>query len=289
MTERKLHKPDWLKQRLSITEHLGNVRTAIRDLNLHTVCSEALCPNRNRCFNDGQATFLLMGDICTRNCRFCAVKHGVPESLDDSEPERVAQAAVDMKLNYVVVTSVTRDDIADGGASQFAQTIREIHRILPDVGIEVLIPDFCGQAGAIQNVLDEKPDVLNHNVETIPRLYGDIRPEADFKRSVGILKFAKEYSNSLTKSGFMVGLGETKEEVFELMNDLKSADIDIITIGQYLQPSQNHYPIERFVTPEEFDEYVHFGERELGISKVLAGPLVRSSYKAYEVWKALLA
>ena len=279
-------KPAWLRQHLVATAELGGVRRTLEELGLHTVCTEAKCPNRNRCFASGQATFLIMGDVCTRNCRFCAIKSGKPEPLDPTEPQRVAQAARKLNLRYVVVTSVTRDDLPDGGAEHFAETIRAIRREVPTARVEVLTPDFGGDKDALDVVFAAGPDVFNHNVETVPRLYPAVRPQADYRRSLEVLSYAKK-QGMLTKSGFMVGLGETKDEVFALLKDLRNAGVDIITIGQYLQPSPGHIAVDRFVPPAEFEEYSRFGEEELGFAKVFAGPLVRSSFMAQDIWEKI--
>ncbi|MCD6532366.1 lipoyl synthase [bacterium] len=279
-------KPQWLRQHLVATAELGGVRRTLEKLGLYTVCTEAKCPNRNRCFASGQATFLIMGDACTRNCRFCAIKSGKPEPLDPTEPQRVAQAARELNLRYVVVTSVTRDDLPDGGAEHFAETIRAIRREVPTARVEVLTPDFGGDKDALDVVFAAAPDVFNHNVETVPRLYPQVRPQADYRRSLEVLSYAKK-QGMLTKSGFMVGLGETKDEVFALLKDLRDAGVDIITIGQYLQPSPGHIAVDRFVPPAEFEEYSRFGEEELGFAKVFAGPLVRSSFMAQDIWEKI--
>ncbi len=280
-----VRKPDWLKWKMSATSNLGDVRRVLKNLSLHTVCEEAHCPNRNLCYSNGQATFLIMGDVCSRNCRFCAISNGDVAPLDASEPHRVADAAEKMKLKYIVITSVTRDDLSDGGAAHFAETIRQIRQKLPNSGIEVLTPDFIGDRDAIETVLAQKPDVFNHNVETVPRLYPLARPQANYQRSLMVLNFAGQNSDCIIKSGFMVGLGETDDEIFMLLHDLKDADVNIITIGQYLQPSPQHLPVHRFVRPEKFDEYAEYGENVLGFDKVFAGPLVRSSFMAEDIWK----
>ncbi len=226
-----------------------------------------------------------MGNVCTRNCRFCAIANGKVTSLDADEPRRVADAAQKMNLKYVVVTSVTRDDIPDGGAAHFAETIRQIREKLPDAGIEVLTPDFLGNRDAIETVLSERPDVFNHNVETVPRLYPLARPQANYQRSLMILNYASKHSNSIIKSGFMVGLGETDDEIFSLLRDLKNTGVDVVTIGQYLQPSPEHLPVERFVHPKNFEKYAEFGESVLNFKRVFAGPLVRSSFMASDIWE----
>ena len=279
------HKPDWFKRKFSATVDLGNVRKILGELKLHTVCTEAKCPNRNRCFSSGQATFLIMGDICTRNCRFCAIAHGKCKPLDSDEPRRVAEAVEKLNLKYAVITSVTRDDLPDGGAKHFARTILEIRRIMPNTGIEVLTPDFLGDKKSLDIVMEARPNVFNHNVETIPRLYPLARPQADFKRSLDVLRYVSQNSDAIVKSGFMVGLGESKKEVFNLLEILRENNVDVVTIGQYLQPTPSHLPVDRFVHPDEFEEYSDYGEKKLGFKKVFSAPLVRSSFIAQEIWQ----
>jgi len=252
-------------------------------LSLHTVCESARCPNRQECFSSGTATFMILGDICTRNCTFCAVKHGKPMVPDPREPEHIVTAISEMKLSYVVLTCVTRDDLPDGGASHFARTLETIHSYDPNIKVEVLISDLRGSTSALRTVVNVAPAVLNHNIETVPRLYKEVRPQADYGRSLEVLRCAKNHSSSLlTKSGLMVGLGETKDEIIEAMSDLRKVDCDLLTIGQYLQPSRRHHHVARYVTPEEFQVYNEMGE-ELGFRNVVSGPLVRSSYHASEM------
>lgn len=282
-----MRKPRWLVSRLRGGAALGATRRTLREHLLHTVCEEARCPNRSECFGAGQATFLLMGNVCTRNCRFCAIASGVPCALDPDEPRRVAQAAKKMGLSFVVVTSVTRDDLPDGGAGHFAETIQRLRHHIPGVGVEVLVPDFGGDLASVDVVLEQKPVVFNHNVETIPRLYGTVRPQASFERSLGVLEHAARRGTSIVKSGFMVGLGEDDDEVFELMRFLRDAGVDVVTIGQYLQPTPKHLPVARFVPPETFEEYRRYGEGVLGLRRVIAGPLVRSSYRASQTAREL--
>ena len=273
-------RPDWLKVRFSNGPNYQEVKGLLRGLTLHTVCEEAHCPNIGECFESRTATFLILGGVCTRNCRFCAVQHGRPEGLDVGEPERVAEAVRYLGLRYVVVTSVTRDDLPDGGAGIFAATIRKVREASPACGIEVLVPDFGGSREALAEVMAARPDILNHNVETVPSLYRRVRPQASYPRSLGVLRRAKELDSSvLTKSGVMVGVGETREELRTLMSDLVSVGCDILTIGQYLAPSAQHLPIERYYTPEEFGQLKEEGER-LGLRHVESSPLVRSSYHA---------
>nr|WP_240951388.1 lipoyl synthase [Caldanaerobacter subterraneus] len=251
----------------------------LKNMALNTVCQSANCPNMGECFARRTATFMIMGNICTRNCRFCAVEKGHPQPLDEEEPGRVAEAARRLGLKHVVVTSVTRDDLPDGGASHFAKTIYELKK-LPGVTVEVLVPDFMGNEEAIRTVVEAKPDVINHNVETVPRLYSRVRPKADYIRSLNLLKKVKELDPLiLTKSGIMVGLGETEEEVIEVMKDLRDIDCDMMTIGQYLRPSHKHIEVAEYVTPEQFKRYEEIGYK-LGFKHVASGPLVRSSYHA---------
>ncbi|MBI2919425.1 MAG: lipoyl synthase [Chloroflexi bacterium] len=272
--------PPWFKVRLPGGPGYLSVQRLLRDQKLHTVCEEAHCPNIGECFESGTATFLILGDTCTRNCGFCAVGSGRPLPPDPQEPENVARSVQSLGLKYAVITSVTRDDLPDGGAGVFAATIRRIRELCPACRVEVLIPDFRGSAAALSQVMAACPDVLNHNVETVPRLYPRVRPKAVYQRSLEVLSKAKALSaDALTKSGIMVGLGETREELRQAMADLRSTGCDLLTIGQYLRPSSSHLPVERFYTPEEFvalrDEAM-----SLGFRQVESGPLVRSSYHA---------
>lgn len=261
------------------------VRSILDESGLHTVCEEARCPNVGECFSQGAATFLILGDICTRNCGFCAVKHGLPLPPSEEEPQKVASAVRGMDLRYVVITSVTRDDLPDGGASYFARTIRSIRALDPDIKIEVLIPDFQGDLSSLEMVLRESPEVLNHNVETVARLYPKVRPQADYRRSMELLRRAKEWdSRLLTKSGFMVGLGESRQEVLTLVKELREIGCDFLTIGQYLQPRPDRLPVERYLSPEEFEEFKKIGE-EIGFKAVASGPFVRSSFHAFEMFE----
>jgi lipoic acid synthetase len=278
-------KPEWLKSRQIPTEEERRVRHLMKNLHLNTVCREARCPNRTECFNRGTATFLIMGDTCTRGCRFCNVNKGIPLSLDPAEPGHVAEAVETLGLKYVVITSVTRDDLPDGGAGHFAEVIRAVRRTKKDVGIEVLIPDFKGDPSALERVMDAGPDVLNHNVETVPRLYSQVRPGALFERSLEVLERAKFYNPSVkTKSGLMVGLGETDEELYEVFTDLRKAGCDLLTVGQYLAPTKEHYPVAEYIPPERFEAY-RAKALEMGFSDAACGPLVRSSYKAGEMFR----
>ena len=283
-----LRKPSWLKKRLPPFQDLQKVKSILDETNLHTVCEEARCPNLGECFARGTSTFLILGKICTRDCGFCAVKHGVPARPDEAEPEKVAQAVKKMGLQYVVITSVTRDDLPGGGASLFAKTIQTIRALHSRTKIEVLIPDFQGDPSLLEVVLEKAPDVLNHNIETVSRLYPEVRPQADYERSLHLLKRSREsHPNILTKSGFMLGLGENREEVLELLRDLREAGCDLLTIGQYLQPRQDRLPVVRFVPPEEFEEYKTIGE-EMGFKAVASGPFVRSSFHAFEMFKTTI-
>jgi len=260
------------------------MRELTRHLNLHTVCESAHCPNRPRCFAEGTATFMILGDICTRNCTFCAVKSGKPQAPDPREPEHIVEAVKELGLRYVVITSVTRDDLPDGGASHFAQTIKAIQSYDARISVEVLVPDFSGSFSALPTVIDASPTVLNHNVETVPRLYPEVRPQANYQRSIDLLRRAKMLNSKLvTKSGLMLGLGETQQEVIEVMANLREADCDLLTIGQYLQPSLRHHKVVRYVPPEEFEEYQNIG-REKGFISVTSAPLVRSSFHAAETY-----
>jgi lipoic acid synthetase len=279
-------KPPWLKKRIPPFEDLVKVKSILDSADLHTVCEEARCPNLAECFSRGTATILILGRICTRNCGFCAVEHGVSAPPEEEEPERVAQAVKKMGLQYVVITSVTRDDLPDGGAFLFAKTIQAIRALDRGIKIEVLIPDFKGDLSSLIAVLKEGPDVLNHNIETIPRLYQDVRPQADYRRSLHLLKTAKERgAQTLTKSGFMLGLGETKEEIFSLLQDLRDVGCDFLTIGQYLQPRPDRLPVVRYIPPEEFEEIKKIGE-EMGFESVASGPFVRSSFHAAQMFSS---
>jgi lipoic acid synthetase len=281
----RLARPEWLKVRASTTGEYEEVRAMMRRLSLVTVCEEARCPNIHECWaRERTATFMLMGDVCTRHCGFCAVGKGRPGSLDPEEPSRVAEAAAELSLSHVVVTSVNRDDLPDGGAGHFAATIEAIRRRLPEARVEVLIPDFCGSREALETVLAARPDVLNHNTETVPRLYRRVRPDARYAQSLELLARADSLRRETgsawkTKSGLMVGLGEGEGEVLETLRDLRAVSCDIVTIGQYLQPYEKRLPVERYYTPEEFDRLRAAGEA-LGFFRVEAGPLVRSSYHA---------
>jgi lipoic acid synthetase len=284
-----LPKPAWIRVRAPGAHAFDPTREILRAHRLTTVCEEAACPNIGECWGKRHATFMLMGEICTRGCAFCNVATGKPGALDPGEPLRVAQAVAALDLAHVVVTSVDRDDLADGGAAHFAATIAAIRTARPETSIEVLTPDFLRKDGALEIVLDAAPDVFNHNVETVPSLYRRIRPGADYRHSLRLLARAKELSPmAFTKSGMIVGLGETSEEVFAVMNDLRAAAVDFLTIGQYLQPTRKHAAIDRFVTPEEFQSYRRIAE-EKGFLLVAASPLTRSSYHAAEDFARLKA
>ena len=277
-----LRKPEWLKIKLPrSSERIDEIKSAMRKHGLHSVCEEASCPNLTECFSHGTATFMILGAICTRRCPFCDVAHGRPLPPSAEEPEKLALTIKDMKLKYVVVTSVDRDDLRDGGAQHFADCIREIREQSPNIKIEVLVPDFRGRMDAALNILTQTPpDVFNHNLETAPRLYKLARPGADYKWSLELLRRYKEaHPEVSTKSGLMVGLGETTEEIIEVMKDLRLHNVDMLTVGQYLQPSKHHLPVRRYVSPAEFDEIKRIGF-ELGFKHVAAGPFVRSSYHA---------
>jgi len=278
MISQRARHPRWLKVPLPAGKNFHDVRKLIKQHHLHTVCQSAHCPNIGDCWGRRTATFMILGDICTRNCSFCAVSSGKPLPVDRDEPKRVAEAVKTLLLRYAVVTSVTRDDLSDGGASVFADTIREIEQAVPTCPVEILIPDFNGSESALSAVIEAMPDVLNHNIETVPSLYPIVRPEADYHRSLRVLDLAKQ-QGMLTKTGLMLGLGETNDEVLAVMNDLREVQCDILTLGQYLQPSSAHLSIDRYVTPEEFDELKQIGI-ELGFRHIEAGPLVRSSYHA---------
>ena len=277
-------KPDWLRVKAPQWERVGNVKGILRDLGLNTVCEEASCPNIGECFNAGTATFLIMGPACTRACPYCDIDfEKKPQPLDPTEPERLAEAVRRLNLNHVVITSVNRDDLPDGGASQFVRCIEEVRLLSPQTTIEVLIPDLCGNWDALEIILQAKPEVLNHNTETIQRLYRRVRPQGDYQRSLELLKRSRQLRPEVyTKSGLMVGLGETDAEVREAMQDLRAVDCDILTLGQYLQPSPKHLPLVAFISPEQFNTWREFGE-SIGFLQVVASPLTRSSYHAEQV------
>ena len=277
-------KPDWLRVKAPQWERVGNVKEILRDLALNTVCEEASCPNIGECFQAGTATFLIMGPACTRACPYCDIDfEKKPQPLDSTEPARLAEAVRRMKLNHVVITSVNRDDLPDGGALQFVRCIEAVRTISPQTTIEVLIPDLCSNWDALKLILQAQPEVLNHNTETVPRLYRRVRPQGNYERTMELLKRSHSFSPWIyTKSGIMVGLGETDAEIRQVMQDLRAVDCDILTIGQYLQPSQKHLQVDQFVHPEQFAAWKAFGE-ELGFLQVVSSPLTRSSYHAEQV------
>jgi lipoic acid synthetase len=277
-----LKKPDWLRIKLATDGNFAEIKEMMRSKTLHSVCEEARCPNIYECWANRTATFMILGDICTRACRFCAVKTGMPTELDLEEPERVAEAAEQMGLQHCVVTSVARDDLMDGGASIFAATIRAIRKRMPFCRVEVLIPDFMGNEEALQIVMDANPDILNHNIETVERLSNRVRAKAKYSRSLELLKRAKAMKPKIpTKSSIMLGVGEEYDEILQAMDDLRAADVNILTLGQYLQPTPNHLPIVRYVHPDEFAKLKEEGLKR-GFRHVESGPLVRSSYHAHE-------
>lgn len=273
-------KPAWLKKPLPKAPALRQMEALLRERRLHTVCESAKCPNKGECFERGTATFLILGGVCTRDCRFCSVPGGRPGSLDPDEPAHVADAAWRMGLRHVVITSVTRDDLPDGGARHFAATIKAVRDRLPEASVEVLVPDFLGDAAALDVVLTEAPEVFNHNLETVPRLYPTVRPQADYGRSLEVLRYAAGRGGSVTKTGIMVGLGESNGEVSALLDDARGVGVSLVTIGQYLRPTREHLPVVEYVTPEVFEGYRSYGEAR-GL-RVEAAPFVRSSYRADE-------
>ena len=284
MVERK--HPDWIKVRAPVSPEYFRTRAILGELKLHSVCQEACCPNIGECFSHHTATFMLMGDVCTRNCPYCAVAHGKVRPLDPDEPRRIAEAVARLGLQHVVVTSVDRDDLPDGGAAHFAATARAIKQALPATRVEVLVPDFQGSLVSVETVVGSPIDIYNHNVETVPSLYRKARPGGQYRRSLEVLQHAKHRARSLernllTKTGVMLGLGEQRDELLEVMRDLREIECDILTLGQYLRPSKEHLPVERYVTPEEFSDLKRAG-MDLGFRHVESGPLVRSSYHAWE-------
>ena len=275
-----LRKPPWLIKRLPATAAVAEVRALLRQQSLHTVCEDAMCPNLGECFSRRTATFLIMGEVCTRHCGYCAISSGFPSPLDPDEPERVAETAANLGLRHVVVTSVTRDDLPDGGSAHFARTIQAIRRRSPSALIEVLIPDFGGSEAGLVTVLEAGPDILNHNVETVPRLFPTVRPQGNYARSVELLARAKRgLARGYTKSGLMVGIGETEEEIAQVMQDLRAVGCDVFTVGQYLRPSRAHLEVQRYYPPDAFDRLKAEGE-SMGFLLVASGPFVRSSYNA---------
>jgi len=277
----RLRKPEWIRIDARSNANVKKVKKQLRDLKLHTVCEEASCPNLAECFSHKTATLMIMGAICTRRCPFCDVAHGRPMNLDPDEPKNVASTIAQLGLKYVVITSVDRDDLKDGGAGHFAECVKEARLVSPDLKVEILVPDFRGRMDvALEKLSSHTPDVLNHNMETVPSLYPQVRPGADYHWSLNLLyQFKRLHPEVDTKSGLMVGLGETKEEIIQVMKDLRANDVDMLTIGQYLQPSKHHLAVERYVTPDEFKEYEEIGY-QLGFKNVASGPMVRSSYHA---------
>ncbi|MDT8323648.1 MAG: lipoyl synthase [Bacteroidota bacterium] len=278
--KKRARRPDWLKIKVPLGTKFSEIRKLVDAQGLNTVCEDARCPNMAECWNRGTATFMILGDICTRSCGFCSVKTGRPLELDTDEPRRVAEAVAEMQLRHAVITSVNRDELEDGGAGIFSATIRAIRDRLPACKIEVLTPDFQGKSEAIQVVIDARPDIFNHNMETVPRLYRRVRPQAKYQRSLDVLNMCKQ-QGLITKTGIMLGLGERSEEILEVMKDLRAIDVDIMTLGQYLQPTKDHLPVDRYVHPDEFAEWKRQG-LALGFAHVESGPLVRSSYHADE-------
>lgn len=280
-SDHTLRKPDWIRVRVGSSPEVARIKQILRKNSLSTVCEEANCPNLNECFSGGTATFMIMGEICTRRCPFCDVGHGKPNPLDVDEPKQLAEAIAEMALKYVVITSVDRDDLRDGGAQHFADCIRESRALSPNLKVEILTPDFRGRMEVALDILQQTPpDVFNHNLETVPRLYRQARPGANFAWSLKLLQdYKARRPEVLTKSGLMVGLGETKEEIIEVLHQMREHDIEMLTIGQYLQPSRDHLPVARYVEPAEFDEYTAIA-KELGFTHAACGPLVRSSYHA---------
>ena len=276
--------PDWFSQRPPDPQSILKMEELLQGLKLHTICNNALCPNIGECFSRGTATFLILGNTCTRNCTFCAVQKGIPAPVDENEPLHLLEAIEKLRIKYVVITSVTRDDLPDGGASHFEKIVNLLHQNLTDISVEILIPDFQGSLQALNTVMDAFPEVLNHNVETVPRLYPEVRPMADYDRSIRLLSEVKRVNpRMVTKSGLMLGLGETREEVIEVMRDLRETGCDLITLGQYLQPSAVHHPVLRYIAPEEFAEYELIG-KEMGFAGVASSPLVRSSFEAEKMY-----
>ncbi len=280
--------PDWLKKEIQGSTDVYETEKVISSLSLHTICHESRCPNRGECFSKREATFLILGDICTRACGFCAVKTAKPQPVDDAEPARIADGIRRLGLRYAVITSVNRDDIEDGGARVFFQTVMEARRLAPWCALELLVPDFMGNWNALHHVLDASPQCLSHNTETVPRLYGKVRPKSDYARTLNLLSESKKYRPDIvTKSGIMVGLGETPEEVVRVMRDLKHAGCDIFTVGQYLSPGSDYLPVKRFVPPEEFSE-MEAAALDTGFPVVVCSPFVRTSYRARESYEAAL-
>ena len=280
-------KPDWIRVRLSNSSIYNSTKEIVKSNNLHTVCEEAACPNISECWSKKHATFMIMGDTCTRACAFCNVKTGLPNKLDNEEPSRVAMATKSLSLNHVVITSVDRDDLSDGGADHFYKTIIEIRKNNPNTTIEILTPDFLRKGDVFKRVVDAKPDVFNHNIETVPSNYLKVRPGSRYFQSINLLKEVKSYDKKIfTKSGLMLGLGENEDELYQVMDDLRCANVDFLTLGQYLQPTNKHYPIKKFVTPDEFKKYEKVAYSK-GFLLVSSSPMTRSSYHAGDDFKKL--
>ncbi len=276
--------PNWLKVSIPGGRNYVKMKSILHDAKIHTICEEAKCPNINECFRSGTAVFLILGNVCTRNCLYCNVTHGKPNNLDPKEPENIALSVKKLGLKYVVITSVTRDDLSDGGASVFTQTIEKVKVMNPEAMIEVLIPDFKGDISALKSIVDAKPNIINHNIEVVKELFSDIRPKGDYKISLNLLSKIKKLNNSMnSKSGFMVGIGETYDQIIDTMKDLRKSDVDFLTIGQYLQPTNKHTKIKKYYTPDEFNELKRIG-LDFGFKHVESGPLVRSSYHAADVF-----
>mgnify|MGYP006296161723 CR=1 FL=1 len=276
--------PDWLKVKIPGGKDFVKMKKLLRSAKLHTICEEAKCPNISECFNNGTAVFLILGDVCTRDCKYFNVKHGKPLKINPSEPKEVALSVKELGLDYVVITSVTRDDLSDGGASVFYDTVLEVRRMNPDCKIEVLIPDFKGKTSSLKKVIESKPDVINHNIEVVKDLFSSIRPDGDYNTSLNLLKNIKKIDpNIKSKSGFMIGIGENKEQIVRTMKDLKKSDVDFLTVGQYLQPSKNHAEIKKYYTPKEFEEFKKIAYK-ICFKHVESAPLVRSSYHAKEAF-----
>jgi len=276
--------PDWLKVKIPGGKDFVKMKKLLRSSKLHTICEEAKCPNIAECFSRGTAVFLILGNICTRNCKYCNVKNGVPSEINPDEPRNVAVSVKQLGLDYVVITSVTRDDLDDGGATIFCKTIREIRNLTPDCKIEVLIPDFKGNGRSLKKIIDSKPEVINHNIEVVKDLFPDIRPQGNYMVSLNLLKNIKKLDNCIkSKSGFMIGLGEDKNQIIKTLEDLKKSSVDFLTIGQYLQPSRDHHKVVRYYSPEEFNELKKIGLK-MGFEHIESGPLVRSSYNAKQAF-----
>ena len=280
-TESPLRKPEWIRIRMIASPQIARIKQMLRQLNLHTVCEEASCPNLNECFSGGTATFMIMGDICTRRCPFCDVAYGRPHPLDEKEPQHLASAIAQLGLSYVVITSVDRDDLTDGGAEHFVKCIKEIRQRIQDIKVEILVPDFRGRMDVAVRLLERSPpDVFNHNLETIPRLYRKVRPGSNYSLSLKLLRLFKQHRpDILTKSGIMLGLGEEMHEIEQVLFDLREHGVNMVTLGQYLQPSSSHLPVSRYVPPQEFNYYAQLGE-SMGFDNIASAPLVRSSYHA---------